>query len=176
MYTPTNSAEVDAWVNSVRALHANGTRVAGANLFTITLAIGGTTQSMVCSRMDIASTTVTLYPTRNATNIVTAPFLIPEGGPRYVAALIVANTSNRITLQIAPDLTAAGSTSGNNLITGFETGGSVAVTRTAPAPLVTGHERRDLPDHVTTSSPVVIRKDTPSPCTLTYMVVEATTG
>ena len=176
VYTPTNSAEVDAWVNSVRALHANGTRVAGANLFTITLAIGSTTQSVVCSRMDIASTTVTLYPTRNATNLLTAPFLINGTGTRYVAALIVANTGNRITLQIAPTTTATGSDTGNNLITGFETGGSVAVTRTAPAPLVTGHERRPLPTNVSTGSPVVIRKDTPSPCTMTYMVVEAATG
>ena len=176
VYTPSNSSEVDAWVTAVKVFHAVGSDVYGANLFTITLTVGANTKSVVCNGMDVGANSVTLGVPRIAANLLPAAFLVGGTGTRYVAGLIVANTSNRITLQIAPDTTTAAGTADARLIAGFESGGSVTVARTPNAALATGHERRPMPLHVSTTEPTVIRKDTPSPCTMTFLVSEATVG
>ena len=149
----------------------------GANLFTVSLTAGGVTESFVPSVLNVRAGNLIVhfeYRTTGALSSLIVSDAIDGGATRHISAFQVLDTG-ALLLQIST----AGETGGagdHSLSAGFESEGTVTITRTANLALATGHERRPLPGHVTTTEPVVIRKETPSPCTMTYMVVEATAG
>ena len=167
-----DEAEVVAWYNAVRALNTDADGAYGGNRFTQTLVSGGVTQTITAHAWDLDASSIALvFPYRPANQIHST---IAGGATRFPAGTNVTNLG-QVTLMFDVG-GGSGAGAGHDLSGDFEASGTLTLTYTHPAPLVTGHERRPLPTNVTTSSPVVIRKDTPSPCTMTYMVVEATTG
>ena len=176
-WTPSNSSEAIAWLAAVKAFHGVAEDAPGANLFTVSLTAGGVTESFVPSVLNVRADNLIVHFEYRTTGDLASLIVsdaIDGGATRHISAFQVLDTG-ALLLQIST----AGETGGagdHSLSAGFESGGTVTITRTANVALATGSERRPLPGHVTTTEPVVIRKDTPSPCTMTYMVVEATAG
>ena len=175
-WTPSNSAEVIAWLAAVKALHPVANDATDVNMFSLSLTAGGVTESFVPNIMDVGATSITFNFVFRAGGTHLSSLIVADeidgGAVRHVANFTVTN-AGLLTMDISE--TGAGG-AGHDLSAAFESGGTVTMTRTANAPLTTGHERRAMSQHVTTTVPTVIRKDTPSPCTMTYMVVEATVG
>ena len=167
-----DEAEAVAWYTAVRALNTDADGAYGGNRFTQTRVSGGVPQTITAHTWALDASSISLvFPYRTANQIHST---IAGGATRFPAGTIVTNLG-QVTLMFDVG-GGSGAGAGHDLSGDFEASGTLTLTYTHPAPLVTGHERRPLPTNVPPSSPVVIRKDTPSPCTMTYMVVEATTG
>ena len=180
VFAPSNTSELNAWVAAVKALHPVGTRVFGGNLFTVTLTAGAATHTQTCDELTIEANRVVLSFERSPATLLPTGFRASGGDTRYAASIYFSDSgyaqAYEVRVQVAPDLTTSSTTADARLNATWESSGTVTVTRTPNAPLVTGQERRPLPTHITYTEPTVVRKDTPSPATMTWLVAEATVG